>query len=299
MLVYGLIVLAVLLSGIAAWQRYAHRNARSDLGDALERRAGGWLPDLGAVESWAPIGGLSPAMAAAPMCWFTCPKCASSCRTYSGGSGPSCPFCGLAMVQRGLDGQGFGVALVGGTGVAATAWPNMTAAAAAVFPIPIRANAVCPHADRGACTKCHTVGRSGAAPSGTMPLGVVQNNPKGAWRGATVPPAIPANAVQPTLIKEFGMEVAAAAGGVKVTGVMGNSYASRAGVVAGDIVIECNGTKVDYVTQFRQAVSKMVPESDAKITVLRNGRSLDFSIMVGEGEMEGFRPIQRPGTGQQ
>jgi S1-C subfamily serine protease len=101
-------------------------------------------------------------------------------------------------------------------------------------------------------------------------------------------------AVKPTLIREFGIEVIAVPGGVKVTGVMGNSYASRAGVTAGDIVIECNGAKMRDLIRFQQTVGSLAPESNAQIKVLRNGRTRDLSIMVGEGEMDGFAPIRKP-----
>jgi S1-C subfamily serine protease len=48
------------------------------------------------------------------------------------------------------------------------------------------------------------------------------------------------------------------------------------------------------VRQFQQLVGQAPPEADAQIKILRNGRTRDLSIMVGEGEMEGFTPIQRP-----
>ena len=81
--------------------------------------------------------------------------------------------------------------------------------------------------------------------------------------------------------------------GVKVTGVMGNSHASNAGLRAGDIIIEFNGSKVRGVERFQQLASRAAPETDAQITILRNGRTRDLLVMVGEGEMEGVGPIQR------
>ncbi len=289
-LVYGLIVVAVLLSGIAVWQRYS-QGPRSELGDALEQRIGALMPNLGLIESWTPAGGLPEDPAGAPMRWFVCPQGASLCWTYARGSAPACPFCGLAMVQRGVDQQGMNLSPVAVAGVAGTA-----------LPIPIQAGAVRPHGDRGACTNCHTVVRSRAASPGGIVAGAAQGRP--VWNGFSTrrvhrlrtgaTPAIASGAVKPTLIREFGTEVIGVPGGVKVTGVMGNSFASRAGTTAGDIIIGCNGAKVRDVGQFQQAVSAMVPESNAKIIVLRNGRTRDLSIMVGEGEMEGFMPIQRP-----
>jgi serine protease Do len=98
-----------------------------------------------------------------------------------------------------------------------------------------------------------------------------------------------------TLIREFGIEVGdTGGGGVNVTGVMGNSYASKAGLREGDIVIRCNGLAIGDVDQFQRVISRAGPETDAQVTILRNSRTRDLSIMVGEGEMEGFQPIQRP-----
>jgi S1-C subfamily serine protease len=130
-----------------------------------------------------------------------------------------------------------------------------------------------------------------ASPAGTAVA--AQGGAKELWRGVAAP-TIAADAVKPSLIREFGIEVIAVPGGVKVTGVMGNSFASRGGATAGDIIIGCNGAKVRDLVQFQDAVGAMVPESNAKITVLRNGRTRDLSIMVGEGEMEAFLPIQKP-----
>ena len=45
---------------------------------------------------------------------------------------------------------------------------------------------------------------------------------------------------------------------------------------------------------FQQVVAGAAPEADAQITLMRNGRSKDLAVMVGEGEMEGFTPIKKP-----
>jgi S1-C subfamily serine protease len=106
-------------------------------------------------------------------------------------------------------------------------------------------------------------------------------------------PAI-AEVIRPILIKKFGIEVRPAPGsGARVSGVMGNSYAANAGLRAGDIIIECNGTSVRGVDQFQRLVSMATPEADAQIRIMRGGRARDLLIMVGEGEMEGFTPIRR------
>ncbi len=284
LLVYSLIALAIGLSGIAAWQRYAHVPL-SGLGDAAEQRAAALFPNSGLIENWTQAGGLPQGVVGSPNCGFVCPQCQSSVWTQGRGVSPLCPFCSVTMARSGAHQQGMGpqgarVALVGGLATTNRAWP-----------IPIQAGARRPHADRGPCTNCHTVTKARAASPGGM--AGIRGGPKQLWRGVAAP-AIQAGAVKPSLIKEFGVEVIAVPGGVKVTGVMGNSFAARAGAKSGDIIIKCNGAKVHGLVPFQKAVSAMVPESNAKIIVLRNGRTKNLSIMVGEGEMEAFLPIRKP-----
>jgi membrane-associated protease RseP (regulator of RpoE activity) len=187
------------------------------------------------------------------------------------------------MVPQAGAQQGARLALVGGT-----ATGNITA------PIPIPANATRPHGVRGPCTNCHTIGRPGASSLARVAGGAAPNSPRTTWQGVAAP-AITADAVKPTLIEEIGMEICPAQGaGVKVTGIMGNSFASRAGLRAGDFIIAFNGAKVGNVRQFEQLIAQAPPEMDAQLKILRNGRTRDTAVMVDEGEMDGFTPIQRP-----
>ncbi len=309
-LVYSLIVLAVLLSGMAAWQRYS-KGPVSELGDMLEQRTGAFMPDLGFVENWTPAGGLPQGTAAPPMTQYFCPPCQTSVWTSGRGGPPACPICPLRMIPWGLDQQGANVSPAGGMGTGNRAFPNtMGTAGTALPPPPIPATAVLPHEYRGPCTICHTI-LTRTAPTLAQPhhdkgecttchhvvqvaasLIGVQSTPQVVWQGVAAPP-IPASAVKPTLIKEFGMEVIAIPGGLKVTGVMGNSHASRAGVKAGDIIIETNWAKFRDAGKYRQAVSRMTDEKNAQIKILRDGMPMNLEVMVGEGEMKGFQPIQK------
>jgi len=160
-------------------------------------------------------------------------------------------------------------------------------------PVPtIQANAVAPHPERGACANCHIVARLSAA-AATL-AATAPNSPAAQWQGPAAPP-IAADAVKPLLIKPFGVEVCPApGGGAKVTGVMGSSFASKAGLVAGDIVIECNGKKVTDAEGLAQLILKAPAEAEAQLKIMRNDRVKKVAVMVGEGEMEGFTPIQRP-----
>lgn len=272
-LIFCLVVLVIFLSGIAVWKRYSQRQ-QSKIGGTIERRIDAVTPDLNIAEGWFQTGGVRQNTTGASMHHFYCSQCRSSCLTHSRAR-PACPFCGRMMAQQGLR-----ISLVGGTDTGSMA-----------VPITIQAGARRPHSDRGVCTNCHTVIRSGAL--GLTPSGTAQSNSKLLWNGMTAP-MITQDAVKPTLIKEFGIEVCPASGtGAIVTGVMGNSYASYAGLQAGDVIIRCNGVKVDDVEELQRLVFQAPPEADARIKILRNDRTKDLFIMVGEGEMEGFTPIQR------
>lgn len=96
----------------------------------------------------------------------------------------------------------------------------------------------------------------------------------------------------PQLIKEMGMEVVPVSGGkVKITGIMGNSWADRAGLKVDDIILRFNKKKLSGLDQFEEMVSTVSPEKDYPIKVLRMGRVKKLRVTIGEGEMEGFTPI--------
>lgn len=99
----------------------------------------------------------------------------------------------------------------------------------------------------------------------------------------------------PVLIKYMGVEVIPVAGGkVKITGVMGASRASTAGLKAGDIILSFNTKPLTSLKQFQTLLASVPPEKDYKITYLRGIRKKKGSIFIGEGEMEGFLPIPQP-----
>jgi membrane-associated protease RseP (regulator of RpoE activity) len=99
---------------------------------------------------------------------------------------------------------------------------------------------------------------------------------------------------KPVLIKQFGVETVPISGGkVKITGVMGNSWADKAGLKAGDILLAFNTKEITDFKQFQIDVAKAPPEKPYKVIFLRNGRKMKCQVTVGEGEMEGFLPIKQ------
>lgn len=110
-----------------------------------------------------------------------------------------------------------------------------------------------------------------------------------------VAPPITAGAQAPVLVKEMGMEVVAVSGGkVKITGVMGSSWADKAGLKAGDILLSFDTKKITSLKQFQSLLSAAPPEKPYKVVFLRGSTKKKCLVTVGEGEMEGFTPIVKP-----
>jgi len=100
---------------------------------------------------------------------------------------------------------------------------------------------------------------------------------------------------KPVLIKKFGAEVVPISGGkVKITGVMGNSWAQKAGLLPGDILLTFDGKDITDLKQFEGLVTKAAPEMNFKVVYFRDGRKKKCLITLGEGEMDGFLPIVVP-----
>lgn len=98
----------------------------------------------------------------------------------------------------------------------------------------------------------------------------------------------------PVLIKQMGMEVIEISGGkVKVTGVMGGSWADKGGLKPGDIILRFSAKPINSLKEFQAMTLKAAPEMDYPVKYLRNGDSKKTLVTIGEGEMEGFLPIKR------
>ena len=171
-----------------------------------------------------------------------------------------------------------------------------------IGPVPtITADAVPPHPDRGLCANCHIITNLKAAVLNAVALipAAARASPAVAAApaptgtpGTTAAPSVPTGAVKPILLKPFGMEVCTAnGGGAKVTGVMGNSNASKAGLAVGDIIVELDGKKATDADGLMRLVSVAAPEASVQLRVVRNAKLHKVAILVGEGEMEGATPI--------
>jgi hypothetical protein len=326
-LIFVLMIVAVGCGAFAGWMRYSKKRA-CGFADAAQQAMGGMLPEFSLA------GGLTPAAGAAcqficPQCGSycmtqsragcpICPFCKQAMVPEVTGiqpvanlaAGIAAPIPVQAGVKATHDNRG---ACTNCHTVVRTANGALAPAIQAGIASPhrnrgectachavmrtgglgqvsmITADAVAPHANRGTCGNCHVVAQLNAAALNAAA------NAAALTPAATAAPPIPADAVKPILIKPFGLEVCPAPGdGAEVTGVMGTSNASKAGLVAGDIIVECNGKKVADAKGLEQLVLAAAPEANAQLRVLRNGRIQKVAIMVGEGEMEGFTPIPVP-----
>jgi len=118
---------------------------------------------------------------------------------------------------------------------------------------------------------------------------------------APVPYAVAPSPIQPAAqpsaaIKQLGLEAtdAETGAGVRVTGVMGGSRAEAAGLRAGDIIVKVGGADVGNLVELQTVLAKAAPQASVILRVVRDGRLLKLTATVGEGELEGVTPVQRP-----
>ncbi len=82
--------------------------------------------------------------------------------------------------------------------------------------------------------------------------------------------------------------------GVYVSSVLPEGPADNAGIRAGDIVIKVNGKEIDSKSIFDEHIAYLRPGEKAKITLLRNGKEIEFA--VGLLNLENTTAIMRKGT---
>ncbi len=82
----------------------------------------------------------------------------------------------------------------------------------------------------------------------------------------------------PDLKESFGIKENE---GVLISDVIEGSPAEKAGLKRGDIVIQFNGKKVKEVSEFRNMVALTPPGTKAKIVVKRDGKRLEFRVVLG------------------
>jgi len=81
------------------------------------------------------------------------------------------------------------------------------------------------------------------------------------------------------LAESFGLKQA---GGILVSEVQKDSPASAAGIKQGDVIIHLNGIKLEDVSDLRNKVALIEPESTAVLLVIRDGREKKIQVTIGE-----------------
>jgi len=104
--------------------------------------------------------------------------------------------------------------------------------------------------------------------------------------------------VNPAMAKQFGLS--GGARGALVSDVSAGSPAERAGLKAGDIVTEINGTRVADSADLRVRIAALNPQSTAKLKVFRDGSERDVNVVLGslpgqERASNGSGPVSSEG----
>lgn len=102
------------------------------------------------------------------------------------------------------------------------------------------------------------------------------------WLGVTIQP------MTEELAQSFGLKQAR---GALVNDVMKGSPAEKAGIQQGDVIIAFNGTDIKDAAHLQRAVADAIVGKPAKITVMRDGKSLELGITItAAGSPQKARP---------
>ena len=85
--------------------------------------------------------------------------------------------------------------------------------------------------------------------------------------------------VTPELAKQFGLSQG---GGVLISDVEPDKPAARAGVKKGDVILALNGVTAEGANSLRLAISQTPPGSTIKLTIWRDGKTLDINVTLAE-----------------
>jgi len=100
--------------------------------------------------------------------------------------------------------------------------------------------------------------------------------------------------LDPEMASSFGLKEG---GGVLLADVLPDGPAAKAGLQAGDIVLELQGAPVAETRLFRQEVARLPPESKVELTVFREGKRRKVTVTVGTAPEEGLAEAGAPAGG--
>jgi serine protease Do len=104
-------------------------------------------------------------------------------------------------------------------------------------------------------------------------------------------------------IEDLDEDLAASLGlsdtkGALVNEVVGEGPASRGGIEDGDVITRFNDREIDSARALSRAVAAATPNTGAKVTVWRDGRSRELTIEIGEAQNDVVAAVA-PGGGAQ
>ena len=91
------------------------------------------------------------------------------------------------------------------------------------------------------------------------------------WMGVTIQP------VTEELAQSFGLRQAK---GALINNIMAGSPAEKAGIQQGDVITAFNGTEIKDPSHLQRLVAETAMGKPVKVTVFRNGKSLDISMVL-------------------
>ncbi len=80
--------------------------------------------------------------------------------------------------------------------------------------------------------------------------------------------------------------------GALVSQVIKDSVAEKAGIHAGDIIVEFNGEPVKNASHLKNMVGKVKPSSKAAVTLVRDGKTMKINLEVGERDPKKIAAIR-------
>jgi len=99
------------------------------------------------------------------------------------------------------------------------------------------------------------------------------------WLGVTI------QELTPGLAEHFGLDPGS--GGVLVSQVLPDTPASVYGVRRGDVIITINGEGFETVTEFRNIIADLDPDSSVELGVFRDNRDISLTVILGERSADG------------
>lgn len=93
------------------------------------------------------------------------------------------------------------------------------------------------------------------------------------WLGVMIQP------VSRDLAESFGMDQTE---GALIADVDPDGPAARDGIRAGDIILEVNGERVETSGKLPRLIGRFSPDSEVKVTLLRNGKEQTVTVTVGD-----------------